>query len=96
MSPSYFVTLISNSKTREIFGFKNEVDDDNVFEFSEEDFTSLNDCIDQSRQTETFSIASLIGGQSPKRQKTEDSQHVVFVCFNTSLGKAKPVNRLQH
>ena len=44
---------------REIFEFKNQVDDDCISISSHEDFTSLDDCIDQSRQTETFSIASL-------------------------------------
>jgi len=55
------------------------------------DFTSLDDCIDQSRKTETFSIANLIRGRQPKRQKTEDLLPIAFVCFNASLGKAKPV-----
>jgi len=58
---------------------------------SSEDSTSLDDCIDQSRKTETFSIANLIRGHQPKQQKTEDSRPVVFVRFNTSLGEAKPV-----
>jgi len=58
---------------------------------SSEDFTSLGDCIDQSRKTETFSIANLIRGRQPKRQKTEDLRPIAFVRFNTSLGKAKPV-----
>jgi len=61
-------------------------------ESSAEKFTSLDDCIDQSRQTETFAVANLIRGRSPKRQRTEDLCPIVFVRFNTSLGKAKPVN----
>jgi len=58
---------------------------------SSEDFTSLDDCINQSRQTKTFSIANLIRGRQPKGQKTEDLCPVAFVRLNTSLGKAKPV-----
>jgi len=58
---------------------------------SNQDFTSLDDCIDLSRQTETFAIANLIQGRSPKRQKIEDLRPIAFVRFNTSLGKAKPV-----
>jgi len=58
---------------------------------SSEDNSSLDDCIDQSRQTETFSVVSLIQYRQPKRQKTEDMRPIAFVCFNTSQGKAKPV-----
>jgi len=91
LSPPYFLTPISNNKVREIFAFKNQVEDDSMSISSSEDFTSLDDCINQSRQTETFSIANLIQGRQPKRQKTEDLRPISFVCFNTSLGKAKPV-----
>jgi len=56
-----------------------------------EDFTSLDDCIDQSCRTETFAIANLIQGRQPKRQKTEDLRPIAFIRFNASLGKAKPV-----
>jgi len=58
---------------------------------SNQNFTSLDDCIDLLRQTETFAIANLIRGQSPKRQKIEDLRPIAFVRFNASLGKAKPV-----
>ena len=34
---------------------------------------------------------NLIRGRQPKRQKTEDLCPTAFVCFNTSLAKAKPV-----
>jgi len=51
----------------------------------------LDDCIKQSCGTETFSIANLIQGRQPKRQKTEDLRPMAFVRFNMSLGKAKPV-----
>ena len=56
-----------------------------------EPFTSLDHCIDQSRETEIHSIASLIRSRKPKRQKTNDLRPMAFVRFNTSLGKAKPV-----
>mgnify|MGYP000854443860 CR=1 FL=1 len=90
LSP-YFIEPISNSEVREIFALDNQVDDDSSTESSLEKFPSLDDCIDHSRETETFAIANLIRGRSPKRQKTEDLRPVVFVRFNTSLGKAKPV-----
>jgi len=60
LSPSYFVTPVSNGETQEIFVFENQVDDDSRSTSSGEHFTSLDDCIDQSRQRETFSVASLI------------------------------------
>jgi len=93
LSPPYFLTPISNNETQEIFAFQNQVEDDSMSESSSEDFTGLDDCIDQSRKTETFSIANLIQGRQPKRQKTEDLCPIAFVCFNASLlGKEKPVN----
>ena len=76
---------------REIFAFENALDSDSTSTSPSEDFTSLDDCIYQSRQNETFSIANLIRGRQPKGQKTEDLRPTVFVRFNASLGKAKPV-----
>jgi len=58
---------------------------------TDQKFNGLDDCIDQSHKTETFSIANLIRGRQPKRQKTENLRPIAFVRFNTSLGKAKPV-----
>jgi len=61
---------------------------------SETNFTSLDKCIDKAREPEMFSIASLIRGHpksKSKRQKTSDYKPIVFVRFNTSLGKPKPV-----
>jgi len=66
LSPPYFLTPISNNEMREIFAFKNQIDNDSMSISSSEDFTSLDDCIDQSCQTETFSIAILIRGRQPK------------------------------
>jgi len=91
LSSPYFLTPISNSETRELFAFDTQEDDDSMSISSNQDFTGLDDCIDQSCKTETFSIAHLIRGRQPKRQKTEDLCPIAFVCFNTSLGKAKPV-----
>jgi len=91
LSPSYFLTSISNSETREIFAFDNMEDDDSMSISSNQTFSDLDDCIDRSYSTETFSIANLIRGRQPKRQKTEDLRPIAFVRFNTSLGKAKPV-----
>jgi len=54
-------------------------------------YDGLDQCIDQSRETEVCSIASLIHSRKPKRQKTQDLRPMAFVRFNTSLGKAKPV-----
>jgi len=67
LSPPYFRTPISNNETREIFAFDTQEDDDSMSISSNQDFTSLDDCIDQSCQTETFAIANLIPGRQPKR-----------------------------
>jgi len=91
LSPTKFLATVSNNEVREIFAFDTQEDDDSMSISSDQDFTSLDDCIDLSRQTETFAAANLIRGRSPKRQKTEDLRPMAFVCFNTSLGKAKPV-----
>jgi len=64
-------------------------DDDNVSISSDQDFSDLDDCIDQSHRTETFSIANLVRGRQPKQQKTEDLRPMALVRFNASLGKAK-------
>jgi len=66
LSPPNFLTTISNSKMREMFAFDTQEDDDSISISSNQDFTGLYDCIDQSNQTETFSIAHLIQGRQPK------------------------------
>jgi len=78
--------------------FDTQEDDDSMSISSNQDFTGLGDCIDQSRKTESFSIGNLIRGRQPKQQKTEDLRPITFVGFNTSfvrfnasLGKAKPL-----
>jgi len=91
LSPPCFLTPVSNGETREICAFDTQEDDDSMSISSNQDFSDFDDCIDQSGRTETFSIANLIRGRKPKRQKTEDSRPIAFVHFNASLGKAKPV-----
>jgi len=91
LSPPHFLASISNSKTREIFAFDTQEDDDSMSISSNQDFSDLDDCINQSCRTETFCVANLILGRKPKRQKIEDLRPTAFVRFNTSLGKAKPV-----
>jgi len=91
LSPPCFLAPISNNKVRETFAFDTQEDDDSMSISSNQDFTGSDDCIDQSCKTETFSIAHLIRGHQPKRQKTEDLRPIAFVCFNASPGKAKPV-----
>lgn len=53
----HFVAPVSNDKTRQIFVFKNQTDADSV---PAENFTGLDGCVNQSHQTETFSIANLV------------------------------------
>jgi len=60
LSSPYFLTPISKNKTREVFAFDALEDDDSMSISSNQDFSDLDDCIDQSRKTETFSIAHLI------------------------------------
>jgi len=66
LSPPCFVAPVGNNETREIFAFKNQADNNSVSISSSEDFTSLDDCIDQLRRTGTFSIANLVRGRQPK------------------------------
>jgi len=59
-----------------------------------EEFNSLDECIDQAtmQSPDLFSIANLIRGQPPrKKSKTVDLKPIVFVRFNSRLGKAKPI-----
>jgi len=91
LSPPCFRMPVSNNEVRETFAFNAQEDDDSMSISSDQDFTSLDDCVHLSRQTETFAASNLIRGRSPKRQKTEDLRPLAFVRFNTSPGKAKPV-----
>jgi len=60
LSPPCFLMPVSNDETRELFAFDTQEDDDSVSISSNQDFSDLDDCIDQSCRTETFSIANLI------------------------------------
>jgi len=91
LPPPCFLAHVSNNETQELVAFDTQEDDDSVSISSDQDFSDSDDCIDQSCGTKTFSIANLIRGHQPKRQKTEDLPPMSFVRFNTSLGKAKPV-----
>jgi len=91
LSPPCFLASVSNGDMREIFAFDAQEDDDSMSISSNQDFSDLDDCINQSCRTKTFSFANLIQGRQPKRQKTEHLRPMAFVRFYTSLGKAKPV-----
>jgi len=91
LSSPCFLTPISHSETRELFAFDTQEDDDSMSISSNQDFSDLDNCIAQSCRTKTFSMANLVRGRKPKQQKTEDSHPTMFVCFNASLGNAKPV-----
>jgi len=54
-------------------------------------FETLDDCINQSCESETMSLANLIRGRPIECPKTADLQPITFMGFNTSLGKPEPV-----
>jgi len=95
LSPPYFLTPISNDETRELFAFDTQEDDDSMSISSDQDFRDSDDCINQSCKTETFSIANLIQGRSPKRQKTEDLRPIAFVRFNTDITRQSKASDYQ-
>jgi len=66
LSPPHCLAPISNNETRELFAFDTQEEDDSVSISSNQDFSDLDDSIDQSRKTETFLIANLIRGRKPK------------------------------
>ena len=58
------------------------------------EYTSLDQCIDTatSRTSDLYSVAELVRDQpQPKRRKTQDVRPLVYVRFNSRLGKAKPI-----
>ena len=76
-------TIIDMSPKQELFNINN-------------DYPSLDHCIDDARanSNELFSITSLIRGHGKppkKKRKHCDLKPIVYVRFNTSLGKPKPV-----
>ncbi len=57
-------------------------------------YDSLDQCIDdaQMQSDELFSIVNLVRGQPPRKKvKTKDLKPIVFVRFNSRMGKAKPI-----
>jgi len=67
----------------------NDNDSVSVSSSSTTAFKTLDDCVNQSCESETLSLANLIRGCPIKRPKTADLQPVAFVRFDTSLGKPK-------
>jgi len=76
--PSFLMPIGSSSDIREIYTLDSWPDSDNMSDSSSsmEVFDSLDDCINQSRQSETLSIASLIWGR-PMREVIWD-QSLLF------------------
>jgi hypothetical protein len=61
---------------------------------SDEAYITLDECIDDAHNdsSKLFSIVNLVQGHpARKKQKTQDLKPVVFVRFNSCLGKAKPI-----
>jgi len=54
-------------------------------------FETLDNCVNQSCESETMPLANLIRGRPIKRSKTADLRPITFVRFNTLLGKPKPM-----
>ena len=57
-------------------------------------YDSLDDALQAAceESDELFSIANLVRGQNPrKRRKTKDLKPIVYVRFNSRMGKAKPI-----
>ena len=83
---------------KELFALDSDSDTDTSMTGSisscseEQNFETLDDCINQSCSTETMPLSDLVLGRKPtKKQKTNDLRPITFVRFNTSLGKPKPV-----
>jgi len=89
LSPPCFLAPIGNNEMRELFAVDTQEDDDSMSISSNQDFSDLDDCIDQSCRTETFSVANLIRGRQPKRQRT-CTQWRLFVSTHHQV-KQSPV-----
>ena len=75
------------SEQHEVFQLENN---------SPSEFNSLDECLDKAQQhsADLFLVSDLLRGQDKppaKKQKTKDVRPMVFVRFNSRLGKAKPV-----
>ena len=74
-----------------------DLDSNELLAFDKHDtgqYDELDTCLDEALQQspDLFSIRALVRGQSPrKKQKTEDLKPIVYVRFNTRMGKAKPI-----
>ena len=93
-------SLDSNSNYKhELFPLDNDscTSATDVTESSSTDIESLDKAIDGGIAPELMSISDLVHGQwnlagNPKKwRKAKDLMHMVFVTFNTSRGKPKPV-----
>ena len=85
--------IFNDSYTRELYDMSSR---EEIFQLDHERYSSIDECIDEARASskELFSIADLIRGHGKpkkKKRKTCDLKPIVFVTFNTSLGKPKPV-----
>ena len=72
----------------------NEHSKHELFTISANTPDTVDDCINEAlaKSTDLFSFGNLVRGQPPrKRQKIVDLKPVVFVRFNSRMGKAKPV-----
>ena len=63
---------------------------------SDEVYSNLDDCLDsaQEESDDLYSFSKLVRGQQPrsnKRSKNVDQKPIVYVRFNSRLGKAKPI-----
>src|SRR5210317_162882 len=85
--------IFNDVPTRSLYDMSSK---EELFQLDDDPYSSLDDCIDDARASseEQFSVASLIRGHGQpkkKKRKTSDLKPIVFVRFNTSLGKPKPV-----
>jgi hypothetical protein len=86
---------VSGSNTRDTANTFNKHE---IFALDEsiEQYKSFDDCLlaAQHFNEELYSLAELVRGQSqspPKKAKTTDVRPLVFVRFNSRMGKPKPI-----
>jgi len=90
---SKFLDTVGKPEHREIFALDstNDNDSSSMSSSSTTIFETLDDCVNESYESETTPLANLIRGHPIKQSKTADLQPIAFVRFTTSLGKPKPV-----
>ena len=85
----------TNSIGEDLFALDKETKQSSSLDKESKQCSSLDECVNEThnQQKEAHSISSIIHGRvnPKKRQKTGDLRPIVFVRFNTRLGKAKPV-----